>query len=156
MFETPLKELGLWQFAQVLTGMATKYLHSSKKEWASAADDTSIDLLMTDILESGNFGRKDDQRMNQYKLYFDADSGKVKNRSKIGNLITYLSLKARLAMPIVEKWKILLPIGWIYVSIRHLFRIHKGKRVRINIKETIKGAEKRSDIYERFHLFEVE
>lgn len=157
MFKKPLSDIGLWTFAKVLTRVSEKYLGVSNKDWANVdVSEDVVDAIMQDILDSGNFGRKDKQRMNSYKFFYNADTGQVNSGSRIKNLFAFLSARARKAMPIVDRIKILMPIGWIYVSIRHLVRIARGTRYKINIKETLDVAQKRGTVYKELHLFEVE
>lgn len=62
MFEKPLKELGLWRFAQVLTRISINYLGAGEREWAGGEPEPVDDQLMEDIVSGGNFGFKDDSR----------------------------------------------------------------------------------------------
>jgi hypothetical protein len=62
--------------------------------------------------------------------------------------------KARAAMPICDKYNVLLPIGWFYTGGRHLVRIAQGSRPKIHLNTMVEGAAKRRDIYKQFHLYE--
>lgn len=154
LFEKKLKETGMWRFAQLLALTSVKYLSVPYQSWMGAADDTLLRDLMDDILASGNFGTKDPSRINEAKLMTDRHSRTVKRNSMIGQLFSTLTWKAYLEWPVCEKHKILLPIGWAYISLRHLQRIKYGTRPQINLKSTIAGAKRRRDIYEEFRLFQ--
>jgi len=156
LFEMPLKDIGIWEFARVLTATAEKYLGITPKEWTAGVDRTTVDMVMEDILSSGNFGCKDDQRNNQAKLIRDNATKTASDRSMIVVLFRNLSNSSRRALPITAKIPILLPIGWIYVGIRHLWRVKKGTKDKIIIKDTIQGAQKRTKVYRRLKLFEIE
>lgn len=157
LFKTPLEEMGLWMFAKVLTRVSIKYLGAKSQQWAyDGVDESVVDAIMNDIMDSGNFGNKDSQRMNQYKFYSNAETGQITDGNMTGSLFSALSARARIAMPIVNKVKILMPIGWIYVGVRHLFRIATGKRRKINVKQTLEGAQKRGAIYKELKLFETD
>lgn len=154
-WETQLKECGLWRFAQLLTQVSIRYLHLPEKAWAMEnVDDTLLESIIADILAGGNLGKKDKQRLNQAKLITSGSSGKSGGGSKSHRLIRLFTYKAQNAMPICKKYTVLLPIGWIYVGSRHLFRIARGTRPNINLKETVQGAEERQAIYKEFHLYE--
>lgn len=156
MFEEKLKAVGLWQFAKLLTQLSIKYLHCPEKEWCGSGDDDYLEMMMVDIMNSGNFGMKDINRINQAKLMTDADKGKVDDTSLLKQLFRTMNQKARRGMPITKKVPILLPIGWIYVGGRHLLRIQQGKRPSIDVKDMVSGANQRKEIYKEFRLFEAE
>jgi hypothetical protein len=155
LFEEKLKAIGLWHFAQLLTQLSIKYLSCEEKIWAMEdINDELLETMMEDIFEGGNFGIKDEQRINQAKLITNKGKGNVDNTSLIKQLINTMNEKARIGMPITKKIPLLLPIGWFYVGIRHLIRILSGKRPKIKVNEMIEGATKRKEIYKQFHLFE--
>lgn len=155
MFEDKLKEVGLWRFAQLLTQLSVKYLHCPAKEWCGSGDDDYLEMMMVDIMNGGNFGVKDKNRINQAKLMTNTGKG-VDDTSLLKQLFLTMNQKARLGMPITAKVPILLPIGWLYVGGRHLVRIKQKKRPTIDVKDMIAGATERKKIYREFKLFEVE
>lgn len=114
------------------------------------------EAMMCDIFAGGNFGKKDDQRINQAKLMTDKEKGGVDGESMIKQLVSVMNEKAGIVLPVCRKIPILLPIGWIYAGGRHLLRIKDGKRPQIHIKEMVEGAAERREIYKKFHLFESE
>lgn len=156
MFEDKLKEVGLWRFAQLLTQLSVKYLHCPAKEWCGAGDDDYLEMMMVDIMNGGNFGVKDSNRLNQLKLMPNARNGKMEDRSLLGQLILTMNDRARRDMPIAAKVPLLLPIGWLYVGGRHLVRIKQKRRPTIDVKDMIAGAAERKEIYKEFRLFEAE
>lgn len=156
MFEDKLKEVGLWRFAQLLTQLSMKYLHCPAKEWCGAGDDDYLEMMMVDIMNGGNFGVKDSNRLNQLKLMPDTRNGKMADTSMLEQLILTMNDRARRDMPITAKVPILLPIGWLYVGGRHLVRIKQKRRPTIDVKDMIAGAAERKEIYKEFRLFEAE
>ena len=155
MFEDKLKEVGLWRFAQLLTQLSVKYLHCPAKEWCGVGDDDYLEMMMVDILNGGNFGVKDKNRINQAKLMTNTGKG-VDDTSLLKQLFLTMNQKARLGMPITAKVPLLLPIGWLYVGGRHLVRIKQKRRPTIDVKDMIAGAAERKEIYKEFRLFEAE
>ncbi|MCR5060113.1 MAG: nucleotidyltransferase family protein [Saccharofermentans sp.] len=153
-FESPLKSIGMWEFARVLTAVSVKYLGTGERPWAAGVDGGTIDLLMQDIIDAGNFGVKDDQRLNQAKLMRDDTNREIETAGMGKILFTNLTVRARRAMPITAKVPVLLPIGWAYIGLRHIFRIVTGRKEKIDIKKTVQGAEKRRELYNRLRLFE--
>jgi len=155
MFEDKLKTVGLWRFAQLLTQLSVKYLCCPAKKWCGEGDDNYLQMLMADIMNGGNFGVKEKNRINQAKLMTSKGKG-VDDTSLFKQFILTMNKKTRRSIPITAKIPVLLPIGWIYVGARHLVRIMKKTRPSINVKNMITGATERKEIYREFRLFEVE
>ena len=157
IFEEKLKACGLWRFAQLLTQLSVCYLGVSEKEWAGQdTNEIYLQNLISDIFASGNFGRKDSERINQAKLFTNQGKGTIGDVGFLRQIISTLNERAKRVLPNLRKMPILLPIGWIYVVIRHMLRIKKGARPSIHMRRMIKGASDRRDIYRKFHLFECE
>lgn len=112
--------------------------------------------MIEDVFASGNFGRKDEQRINQAKLITNKGKANVDESSLLGQFVITMNEKARLGFPISARFPVLLPVGWLYVGIRHILRILAGKRPKIHVNEMISGANKRKVIYKEFKLFEEE
>ena len=155
IFEERLKICGLWRFAQLLTQLSIKFLGVPKKSWAMEnVDEEFLNSLMSDIFASGNFGRKDPERINQAKLFTNQEKGTIGDVGFIRQSVLTMNEKALRAMPIVKRVHILMPLGWLFVGIRHLIRIKKGLRPSIHISKMMDGAIERRKIYREFHLFE--
>jgi hypothetical protein len=154
-FKDTLQSCGLWRYAQLLTQLCIKYLHIPEQKWAmEAVDDGLLEAMICDIFAGGNFGSKDSERINQAKFMTDRNTGHIDGKSMVGKLFSVMNVKARLAMPICDKYKVLLPIGWLYTGGRHLVRIVQGKRPKIHVNAMMEGARKRREIYKEFHLYE--
>ncbi len=148
---------GLWRYAKLLTQLSVRYLHMPGQLWAMEdAEENLLEAMVCDIFAGGNFGKKDDQRINQAKLMTDKEKGGVDGESMIKQLVSVMNEKAGIVLPVCRKIPILLPIGWIYAGGRHLLRIKDGKRPQIHMKEMVEGAAERREIYKKFHLFESE
>lgn len=156
LFEKKLKTIGLWKFAQVLTQLSVKYLKCPVKKWCLNGDDDYLETVMVDIMDAGNFGTKDKNRINQAKLITNTGKGYVDDTSLLKQFILTMNEKSKRCLPIVLKIPLLLPIGWIYVGVRHLVRIAQRKRPSIDVGDMITGATERKNIYREFRLFEKE
>ena len=153
-FESDFQRMGLWRFAQVLTQVCVKYLQCPGQLWAMEdVDDALLEKLIEDIFESGEFGYKDRERINEAKLMTTIAQGNVGDIAG-RQLIRMLTEKAERALPMSRKIPIILPVVWIYVSLRHLYYIIKNKRPPIHVKKMVAGANRRREIYKRFELFE--
>lgn len=156
-WEKELKACGLWRFAQILTQLSIVHLQMPEQQWAMEhVDYELLDKLAADIFSGGNFGHKDSQRINQAKLMTDDESGTVDGKNMLAQLFFAVNKKAKDAMPVCKRFKVLLPVAWCYVCIRHIIRIATGKRPKINVNAMISGAAERREIYKQFHLFETE
>jgi hypothetical protein len=155
VFKEKLQRCGLWRFAQLLTQLSVKYLHLLGQSWAMEnVDDTLLEAMMGDIFDAGNFGDKDEERINQAKLITDMGTGQIDGKSMGQKFVSMMNEKARTSMPICGEYKALLPIGWFYTGGRHLVRIAQGSRPKIHLNTMVEGAAKRRDIYKQFHLYE--
>lgn len=154
IFEKKLKSYGLWHFACILCVLCSEYLGNVHFDCCyEETKEVPLEEVMNDILNGGNFGTKDSQRINQAKLITNRGKGTVDDTCAFVQLFTTLNEKAKNTMQICKKNPIFLPLGWIYVIIRHIGRIIGGKRPVINPVETVLGAGKRKNIYQCFKLF---
>lgn len=155
LFEEKLKKVGLWKFAQILSGVSYKYLGIEYKEWFGKIDDSLCDDLICDIMSGGNFGRKDKKRANAGMA--------ISNRGKDGlsksafmQFFNTMNEAAKMQFPILQRVKILVPFGWLMLTIRRVFRIICGKRQMPEVGGIFESANERKQIYMKFHLFETE
>lgn len=154
LFARKLQACGLWRYAQLLTQLCTRYLGCRACAWAGEPmEEALLECLMEDILSGGNFGKKDSQRINQAKLYTDTRSGVV-STSIPRQMLSTLAGKARMAMPICERVKVLYPVGAVYALARHGFRILRGERPAIRLGATFRGAKNRRALYKALALYE--
>lgn len=153
LFEQPLKEMGLWRFAQLLTLCCVKYLGCDTKEWVGEADDELIDGIVADVLNGGNFGVKVPERYSHIKYISDRKEGSVSKKNAILQLFISINEKTKKDFKFVNKSKIFLPIGWIFTCCKYLYLVILGKRSFDNFS-TVKGAQNRKCIYNEFKLFE--
>ncbi len=153
LFEQPLKEMGLWRFAQLLTFCCVKHLGCDSKEWAGEADGDLIDSIVSDILNGGNFGTKDMDRYNHIKYIADRKEGVTAKKNPFLQLFNSINEKTKKEFNFANKSLLLLPIGWIFTVCKYLYLVVVGKRTLDNI-DTINNAKQRKNIYNELHLFE--
>ena len=157
LFEEKLKSIGMWRFAQILTQLSIAYLGMSPKQWCDLeVEPEYLETLMSDIFKGGNFGVKDSNRINQAKLITNSHKASVDDTGLLKQLIKTMNEKARSAMPVIKKMPILLPVGWIYAGGRHLLRIRRGSRPKIDVSDMVRGATERRELYKEFQLFKPE
>lgn len=153
LFEEKLKSAGLLRFAQLLSLTSAKYMAAPKLPWMGEAKEEILEGIMEDLLDAGNFGEKDKERLNQGKMITDRGSRAVGERGALSQISKTIMEQAFFEWPLCKKHKILLPAGWVYISVRHIVRILHGERPKMHIIRMISGAQKRRMIYREFHLF---
>lgn len=155
LFEEKLKALGLWRFAQILTRLSIRYLGAEDREWA-VAEDVIVGNLMEDILTGGNFGKKDSDRGMYAAFLSDRGKDGVGNTSMAGQFRKSINDMIYRYWPAAKKYKILLPIGWVYFGARRVLMEMTGKRKKTDIGRFMGGATERRNLYKQFHLYEAE
>ena len=172
IFEKKLKAVGLWRYAQYLTQVCIKYLGMDDREWArenyavlsedliSVSTGTDIaDDLIEDIFSSGNFGRKDTLRGIESFILIGSREDIIGSKGFFTNISHFIGSVNKVVYyywPVAMRWKILLPVGWIYFPARRIIRGFIGKRKKINVKYMYDKAADRREVYRRLHLFEVD
>ncbi len=150
LFQDPLKDMGLWHFALILTKLSADYLGCVG--WSLADDLAEVsDELLNDIFIGGNLGQKNDSRTHEGLVLSSEKQGNgyFKNLFESANRIVYKNWS------FCKNFKILLPIGWLFFGLRYIFRSLQGKRPKIDLKEIKEGAVKRKSLYSRLHLFKM-
>ena len=153
LFEIPLKEMGLWRFAQLLTLCCERYLGIDKKEWAGEAEESLIGDIIADIMNGGNFGNKNKDRYGQIKYISDREAHKVSDKGAFSQLLSSINAKAKTEYKFAENCKLLLPIAWASVIFNYLILVITHKRKLDNLN-TINSAKYRQSLYNEFKLFE--
>lgn len=151
-FEKPLKDMGLWRFAQLLTLCCIKYLGCDAKDWAGDIDEDLLENIVTDILNGGNFGVNNLDRYSQIKYISDREIGTVAQKNAFVQLLSSINAKSKNEFPFVKKSVVFLPVGWLFTICKHLYLIIIGKRYLDGVS-IITNAKKRKDIYDEFRLF---
>lgn len=143
LFEEKLKECGLWRFAQLLSLVSVKYLKLIYQPWMGEADEDILEQLITDIMDGGNFGKKDEDRYRQIKYISNRGEHTVDQKPTVLQLWDTIGKKAE------AQGKSRLAVVGEYASM-----VLKGER-KLDNHETIRQATERKKLYSEFHLFEV-
>lgn len=150
MFEKTLKDIGLWEFAKIMTFISCKYLGLPGMTFAKNVDKKLADYILIDIIIGGNFGQKHADRSHESLLISsknEKETSMLKQFFISANSIVYKHWKA------ARKFKILLPFGWIFFGGRYIIRSVLGKRPKIRPHKVAKEASERIDIYSGLNLF---
>lgn len=152
-----LKRCGLLRFSQIITATCFRYLGlpQGKCTWYADVPSALCLDLMLDFFASGNFGRKDPSRLTSSFLLSDRDPQSA-GRISLTEAVRKLNQNAYLHYPQIKKLPALLPLMWVWLPVRYLFRNRKSKNVSEIMKGSLSGARKRSSLYSQFRLFEVD
>ena len=153
MFEMPLKEIGLWRFARLLTLCCVKYLGCTPKAWAGTADEALLEGIVCDIMAGGDFGVNDRDRYRQIKYITDRERSTVSNSSSLWQACRSIHAKTKQEYPFFRAHPVFLPVGWIVTVCKYLWLVLTGKR-RTDSLKTLKAAQERKNIYDEFALFQ--
>ncbi len=154
IFEEKLRSAGLWDFAAVLTALSVRWLGCPDPGWTGLRDPELLDGLLCDILNGGNFGKKDRERLNQAKLMVDRSEGALHRGKGLRNLISALNVKARRSMPALRRFPFLLPVAWLKVVLQHMGRVLLGRRPSLRLGRMLEGAKERGELYAQLRIFE--
>lgn len=154
LFETKLRDFGLWKFCCVLTKVCEEYLGIDEKKFA---DDEEIsrgltEAVLNDILGGGNFGFKDKNRYREIKYISDRNDNSVSERGMASQLLSSLNAKVK-DNKLVKKSKAFYPLGLILESGKYLGLIITGKRKSSGTSDMLKEASERKRIYKELELF---
>lgn len=150
LFEKVLKDIGLWDFAKIMTFISCKYLGLPDMKWAKNADKKLADYILIDIIIGGNFGQKNVDRAHESLLISNKNENEVSMLRQFfisANSIVYKNWKS------ARKYKFLLPFGWIFFGGRYIIRSLFGRRPKIRPQKVAKEASERIDIYAELKLF---
>lgn len=140
-YRKEFSEMGLWNFACKLTALSSVYLGSRKYDFCRDVSSGFLEELVIDILDGGNFGRKNDGR------------GAGLSIVKESNIISSLAARTKYHFPFFEKHRFLLPFGMVFCTCRFVYLRVTGRYNWVT-SETIKEAKLRKEMYGEFHLFE--
>ena len=154
MFESKLKSFGLWRFCGILTRTCELYLGIDKKEFVSEIN-ISRDLaerVLEDILNGGNFGKKDSNRYREIKYISDRNDKTVSERGIASQLLSSVNAKVK-DNKLVKKSKLFYPVGLALESGKYIGLLLTGKRKNTGTAEMLKEASERKSLYNDLELF---
>ncbi len=154
MLKKNLEIIGLWRFAQIMSQAVIVFLGVSYDEIFGKIEADLCCDVMEDILNSGNFGRKDEDSF-QSSIFVSDRVKTTKNHSVIGQAFISLNDIVYNNWPISKKIKIMLPFGYVFFTCRYVIRSILGKRKKINVKKMLSKGQKRKHLYDQLHVYEL-
>lgn len=152
LFQEPLQNMGLWVFAQTISLTSVLAFGLERQNWMGTQEELAGALLV-DIMAGGNNGRKEEQRI--YEALFISDARRLNMQTgRIHQLFGSMNEKAYTTWPMMKHCKILLPVGWVLLYIRRVYRVLTGKRAKMNYFKVYKDSYQRKELYQQLHIFE--
>ena len=148
LFKDKLESVGLWRFAQVLTQVCTECVGLPERSFTGNCHKGLIDDFTADIFKSGNLGQKNTTSV-QESVLVQKDSKK----SFLGNFIASINEIVYFYWGFTRRFKILLPLGWLFFGGRYIIRSLIGKRPKISVKKLKDRTDARNSLYEEIKLF---
>ena len=142
-----LDTVGLQTFAATMTKLCHVYLGTACPEWAKEADGDVCADLMQDMLDGGNFGRKDKRRVYSGRMISQRNGGKWRS------LLSTLHRSTADAYPIVKTAKLLHPLLDGYRALRYAVLVACKKRP--TFKAYAPQVDQRKNLYAALHIFET-
>lgn len=155
LFESKLKRVGLWRFAQLISQFCVLYLGADYNYWMGKLELDCLEKLKEDVFLGGNFGHKDLSRADESK-FITSQKGGISNISNIKQFFVSSNDIVRKHWRKVSKVPIIYPVGWVFFGGRYALRVMVGKRKKINFHKLTQGAKKRKELYNHFALFELD
>lgn len=149
LFEEKLKNIGLWNFARILTQVCVECLGLPAYPFTGECDGKIIEDFTAEIFRSGNLGQKNATKVQESVL--------VRSDSKKSFLINFISSINEIVYfywGFTKKFKILLPLGWLFFGGRYIIRALMGKRPKISVKKLKDHTEARNSLYDEIKMFE--
>lgn len=138
-----LRQAGLLYFAKAITRACTDALSLpvSRAPWCLEASEELTQALLEDILNTGNFGRKE----NRYgqRLFTDGQTG-----SRLGSLLRTGVSTCKSHWPVCSKHPILLPVAPIVLVAQYRRRRKEGTRPAFRPLSLYKEAAPRQKLYQ--------
>lgn len=153
-FESVLRQLGLWQFAKVLTAVGTHWFSCAPRTFCEDISPELSGSILLDIFSGGNFGVKDSSRLMESKLLRDEQTREIDEKSRARHIVRFLNRKARLALPASQKHPILLPVGWLIVGGKHFRHKKRTGEKSVSLFRVAQSAKERERLYKQLRLFE--
>ena len=138
-FQEAAREVRLEKLAIVVTRMCQKYLGLTTDDitWCANADEELCDVLIENLLTSGNFGRRNGAG-NQVE--------NVTASIKRQGMLRYLQRTGESTWKAYKKHKWLKPFCWIYQGGRFMSRGIKSRRSGKQLRDDIDRANKRNKL----------
>ncbi len=149
--KTVLSDIGIFEFARIMTAFCNLYLNS-EIPCDFVVDENELSPLFEDVFASGEFGVKDTNRSRSRFFLSSNSGGGFKNLPVIQQIRTMHQMAVK-RHKIFDKVIILKPFAFLCIPFGYVWRIIKGKNKSSTLVQSVKIANKRNDIYKKMNLF---
>lgn len=146
-----LKKINLLTYAGVMASVCKKYMGIDMPAVLPVADDEICEEIMCDILQSGNFGNKDEQ-YHQSGLLVSENGKDSMNKSTFSVLLGKLDSAVKMHWPWLKRWKILLPFAYVIFTVKYYLKVLAGKRP--SLTSLMPEANRRKELYKKLEIYE--
>lgn len=146
-----LKKINLLTYASVMASVCEKYMGIALPDSLPVADEDICAEIMSDILQSGNFGNKDEQ-YHQSGMLVSENGKDSMSKSTFSVLMSRLNSAVKSHWPWLKKWKILLPFAYIIFTVRYYAKVIAGKRP--SLTSLMPEANRRKELYKKLEIYE--
>lgn len=144
-----VSKMGLDKLCDTLTAVCNKYLDAECEDKViSGVDDEIIDSVMEEFLSGGIIKEEDSFSRNIGSYY---SQNRAKSKGKIMSFILLINQIARNEFKMANK-PVFLPLFWIYIPLRYIFKILTGKRNKISFVAFDQTATRKEQIINKLHL----
>ena len=144
-----LKEFGLHKLSDVLTSVCNRYLGTNCEDVVfSKVEDSICDDVICEFLSNGVIADGGKISRNFGNIYAQH---KEKTKSKLSAFVSSINEIARNNFSLA-RYRVFLPLFWIYIPARYLVRCMMGKREKLSIGAFNITAERRKRIYKQLNL----
>lgn len=139
-----IEKMGLAYFCDAVTEVCNRYLGAdcSNKVKHTIKNET-IENIIAEFLNDGVI--KNEKSISQ-NIASNYSQNTAKSKGKVAPFFMILNNIARNEFSLARKSKIFLPLFWIYIPIRYLFRMLTGKRSKISFKTFNETTQRKSNI----------
>lgn len=131
------KEYNVEKLAAVMSRCGQIYFGLLRgRKWCSYIENDICGEVINYLFEQGDFGRKADIR--------DAQLNVIAESSKIKGFLRRVNLSSQYSMPIIKRYPILRPVGWVYQIGKYVSIImHKEDSLQSLGKDILEGKKRR-------------
>lgn len=148
-----LQHLGLVKYVSIMSSVCQRYMGIDMPKCLPVADSDVCEEMINDILQSGNFGNKDEQYHQSGWIVSENGKDGVK-KSTFSVLLGRLDSAVKLNWPWFKKHKILLPLAYVAFTVRYYFKVITGKRP--SLTSLMPEANRRKELYKKLEIYEAQ
>ena len=151
-----LRRCGLLKYACVVTKACVDYLgvDDSHAAWCLDIESKLSNAFISDVFYGGEIANRDSEGLTN--IFSERSILGQQRQSRMKSIIAMLNRLAFREWPVVQKYRILLPLFWLYIPIRYWIRGKKGLRSKVNIRELWNSSTQRKKLFERLELYRVQ